>query len=107
MCLELPTVSRAARGAVTAAQRRRSRSQQECQRSIEDLGRIARWDGMAREGLHAAKLLLRLARDRELQFVALRRRGVRAIGLVTSCALLSRRFSTPQGIASHAIAAEE
>ena len=57
---EPPAAARAARGDVTAAQRRRSRS---CRSSVSArsmmLGRIAGWDEhMAREGLHAAKFLL-------------------------------------------------
>ena len=50
--------------------------EQQSQRAIEDLSRIARRDDMPPERLHAAELLVRLARDRELQLVALRRQGV-------------------------------
>ena len=76
MCREPPTVLGAARGDVTAAHRRRSRS---CSSSVSARSKISAGspDGMAgrAERLYAAKLLLRLARDRELQFVAVRRQG--------------------------------
>ena len=50
--------------------------QQQCQRAIEDLRRIARRDDMPTERLHATELRVRLARNRELQFVALWASGV-------------------------------
>ncbi|MBI4476124.1 MAG: hypothetical protein HY654_03065 [Acidobacteria bacterium] len=66
--------SRLSRG---ARRRRRGTSmtfqlfQEQRQGPIDDLGGIAVWERVAHEGLHAAQLLMGLARDRELNFVAL------------------------------------
>src|SRR5687767_11355766 len=67
--------SRAARRRRLGASTPFELTQQQRQGAVEDFGGVAARNGVPRQGLHAPQLVMRVARDGELDLVAFRREG--------------------------------